>query len=74
MKKLTRRQLYFVKQKIIGLAMIIAGTILTLTISEGAPFMLFVVIGLWFLLSKDMIWIDDYHDEVEDRKRMRRRS
>ena len=74
MKNLSRRQRYFVKQKLIGLLCTVAGVILTLTISEGAPFMLFTVYGLWLLLSKRMLWIDDYFYEVEDRKRRRRRS
>lgn len=74
MKKLTRRQRYFVKQKLIGLLLIVTGTLLTLSISDGAPFMLFVVFGLGLLLTKKMVWIDDYYNEIEDRKRMRRRS
>jgi hypothetical protein len=72
--KLSRKQLYFLKQKLIGLLMFIAGLVLTLNINEGAPFMIFVVIGLWFMISKEMIWIDDYHDKIEGRKRVRGHS
>lgn len=71
---MTRRQRYFMKQKLIGLVMIIFGIIPSLLIDDGNIFMVCVPMGIVLLFTKEMLWIDDYYREVEDRKFRRRRS
>ena len=71
---MTRRQRYFMKQKLIGLAMIILGIIPSFLMEDGNIFIVCVPMGLCLLFTKEMLWIDDYYREMEDRKMERRRS
>ena len=68
---MSRRQRYFMKQKLIGLGMIIigiVGAIITRGIDgSGAILLVFGGIGSILLFTKDMVWMDDYFYEVEER-------
>lgn len=76
---MTRKQKYFMKQKLIGLGMIIVGIIITVLI-EGMGIINYLTLpmGLVMLFTKEMVWMDDYFFEVEKEKefkrKMRRRS
>lgn len=71
---MTRRQLYFVKQKLIGLGMIIMGIVLSLIASDMSIINLFTItFGLWFIFTKQMVWMDDYYNKIEERKERRGR-
>jgi hypothetical protein len=70
---MSKRFKYFLKQKAIGLVMLIASFI-PLLANEGVIIHMFITvpIGLILLFSKSMIIEDDYYFEVQERKaRMR---
>ena len=68
---MSRRKRYFMKQKLIGLMMIImgiVGAIITRGIDgSGAVLLIFGGLGLCMVFTKDMMWMDDYFYEVEER-------
>lgn len=71
---MTRRQNYFLKQKLIGLGMIIVGIIITVLIEDaGVINYLTLPMGLVMLFTKEMIWMDDYFFEMEERKEFKRK-
>ena len=66
---MSRKERYFVKQKLTGLALMIL-TIMWSFICDAVIFgIVGVPIGLWLLFTKEMILIDDYSDEIERRRR-----
>lgn len=68
---MTKRQKYFLKQKLIGLTMILAAIyVACLFNGEGVGVaVLCGLIGSILLFSKDMCWIDEYYYEVENSKK-----
>lgn len=66
---MSRKERYFVKQKLTGLALMIL-TIMWSFICDAVIFgIVGVPIGLWLLFTKDMVLVDDYSDEMERRRR-----
>lgn len=70
---MSKKERYFMKQKLIGLAMILMGVITTI-ISGGDITSLVLVgpIGIMLLTTKRMIFADSYYYEVVERRRLRR--
>lgn len=71
---MTRRQKYFLKQKLIGLSVIILAVLTTvfgpkiLGEAAGSFVLIFLFLGNILLFSKDMVWVDDYFREVEEKE------
>ena len=66
---MSRKERYFVKQKLMGLALIML-TIMWSFICDAVIFgIVGVPIGLWLLFTKEMVIVDDYSDEIERRRR-----
>lgn len=66
---MSRKERYFVKQKLTGLALMIL-TIMWSFICDAVIFgIVGVPIGLWLLFTKEMVLVDDYSDEIERRRR-----
>ena len=67
---MTRKQQYFMKQKLMGLVMIVI-SILCAWIIKGesvvVPIIL-VPLGIILLTEKEMCWIDDYYIEQNSKK------
>lgn len=69
---MSRRKKYFIKQKLIGLAVAIAGLV-SVFIDGDATFALFVIpFGLYMVFSRKMLVTDEYFFEVH--KKNNRRS
>lgn len=62
---MTRKQKYFVKQKLIGLTMVILGFVFGWI---GPFYLITAPIGLSMMFTKEMMWTDDYSLEVERRR------
>ena len=65
-----KRHAYFVKQKLLGLCMVVI-SILIACIVKGESVcvpIVFVPMGLMFIFSKDMYIQDDYYWEVMEKK------
>lgn len=73
---MTKREKYFLKQKLTGLFAMIIALIMSPIFVEYEALICSVALGglgLILLLTKEMILVDDYFMEVEDRKRKGRR-
>jgi hypothetical protein len=71
--KMTRREKYFIKQKLIGILMAILSVLSVIWLGgEAAVALIFVPIGLMLIFSKDMVWMDKYYFEVKQREEERR--
>jgi hypothetical protein len=73
---MTRRQKYFMKQKLFGVVCVILG-ILTLFIPEymdGFFTIMLIGGGILLIFTKDMFIVDDYKLEVEERRELRERQ
>ena len=72
---MTRKQKYFMKQKLFGVLAIIMG-IITLCVPEYADgFFTLILIagGINLLFTKDMVILDNYKLDVEERREEQRR-
>ena len=75
---MTRKQKYFLKQKLIGLAVIILAVLIMmfgpniLGEASGSFVLIFLAGGNILLFSKDMIWVDNYFREVEEKEKEER--
>lgn len=65
---MTKRQRYFLEQKLRGLGMIVGSVLITLIFRGESAVLpaLFVPTGLVFMLTKNMYWQDKYYYEVEE--------
>ena len=72
---MTRRQKYFLKQRLMGLGAIIGSILLTYIFRNvadvGVIMVLLIPLGCVCLFSKDMVITDQYFFEVEERKKRR---
>lgn len=72
---MTRRQKYFLKQKLIGLSVIILAVLImmfgpkVLGEAAGSFVLIFLIGGNLLLFSKDMVWVDNYFREVEEKEK-----
>lgn len=66
---MTRRQRYFVKQKLIGLVAIILGIVTSIVLKGDATFCIIAVpVGLGLIFTRKMVITDDYSLEIERRR------
>lgn len=69
---MTKKQNYFLRQKLVGLIAVIFAVILT-PISIGYEMavgpLLLAAVGLLLMTSKKMLIVDDYYYEVKERRR-----
>lgn len=63
---MNRKQRYFVKQKLIGLGIIIGSIVVGVLINDMTICALEIPIGLGLIFTKDMVWMDDYYYEMEE--------
>ena len=66
---MSRKERYFVKQKLMGLALIILAIMWSFICDAVIFGIVGVPIGLWLLSTKEMVLVDDYSDEIERRRR-----
>ena len=66
---MSRKERYFVKQKLMGLALMILAIMWSFICDAVIFGIVGVLIGLWLLFTKEMLLIDDYSDEIERRRR-----
>lgn len=63
---MTKHQKYFLKQKLIGVAAIVASIMVGLIDPELMVSAIFAVpLGLYLIFTKEMVLLDDYFWEVE---------
>ena len=65
---MTRKQKYYLKQKLIGVVSLIAAVICSLWVERIVPAVILVPYGLLALFLKEMMIMDDYYLEVEEEK------
>ena len=67
---MSKREQYFLKQKLIGVTMIIGSIILALLIKEEAIVIpiICVPLGLILLFEKSMVWIDNFYYEENSKE------
>ena len=73
---MTKRQKYFLKQRLLGLFTIIIAAItmpIALLYEALIATVMLCGVGLMLLLTREMVIVDDYFFEVENRKKSRRR-
>ena len=69
---MTKREKYFLEQKLIGLGVLVLSI---LFIPVGIEFealigsVLLAPLGLWLMVTKQMLIVNDYYDEVQERRR-----
>ena len=65
-----RRRNYFIKQKLMGLLMLILG-VLSVPFLGNATALVFAFgpLGLMLIFTKEMIWMDDYFTEVKGKQK-----
>ena len=61
---LTRKQKYFIKQKLFGLFLIILGVLSCVLTGDGTAMILFLIIGIGVIRTKDMVVMDKYYYET----------
>lgn len=68
---MSRKERYFVKQKLMGLALMMLTIMWSFICDEVIFGIVGVPIGLWLLFTKEMVIVDDYSDEMNERRRRR---
>lgn len=68
---MSRKERYFVKQKLMGLALMILAIMWSFICDAVIFGIVGVPIGLWLLFTKEMVIVDDYSDEMNERRRRR---
>lgn len=70
---MTRRKQYFIKQKLIGVALIAMTVLSGFVLDYNFAMALFgVPVGLYLICTRNMVWMDDYYYEVKRRGEERR--
>lgn len=75
---MTRKQRYYLKQKITGFGFII-GSILLMTFGkdfigpEVGDFMIIIPVGLFMMFTKQRVWIDNYSLEMDRKEELQGR-
>lgn len=66
---MTERQKYFVKQKLIGIAMLLLTAVSWIVLDGDVTIgILYVPIGIYLIFTKKMWVMDDYFLQIEERK------
>ena len=74
MKRLSRRQRYFIKQKLCGIGSILLGLVSPYIMDGDATFGFILMLGgLMLVFTKDMAIDDEYSREVKARREQRER-
>lgn len=60
----TRKQKYFIKQKLLGLLLIIFGVLSCVLTGDGTAMILFLIIGIGVIRTKEMVVMDKYYYET----------
>lgn len=60
-----RKKAYFIKQKLIGAALIVVAILAALTTGSATASFILVPMGLYLIFSKKMLIFDDYFFEVK---------
>lgn len=75
---MTRKQRYYLKQKVAGFGFII-GSILLMIFGkdfigpEVGDFMIIIPAGLFMMFTKQRVWIDNYSLEMDRKEELQRR-
>lgn len=67
-----RMKMYYLKQKMIGLLMVIASVVSVFFDAElgGYMVMTFGLAGLGLMFTRQMVWMDSFYFEVQERREM----
>ena len=65
---MSKRQKYYLKQKLIGVLMLILTAAIVLSLHDATVMFVLVPIGLCLIFSRKMIITDSYFFEVKERK------
>lgn len=65
---MSKRQKYYLKQKLIGVLMLILTAVIVFCLHDATVTVVLVPMGLMLIFSKQMIITDDYFFEVEEKK------
>lgn len=64
-----KHQKYFIKQKLIGVGLLILPLLAYMLMPEAAVIgLISIPMGLVLVFTKQMVWMDDYFWEVEENK------
>lgn len=66
---MTRRQAYFIKQKLIGVGVLLLTAFIVFILKEATIAFLTAPIGLVLIFSRKMIWKDNYYYEVKRKEK-----
>lgn len=74
MKRLSRRQKYFIKQKLYGIGSVLLGLVSPYIMDGDATFGIILILGgLMLMFTKDMAIDDKYAREIKARREQRER-
>lgn len=74
MKRLSRRQKYFIKQKLYGIVSVLLGLVSPYIMDGDATFGIILILGgLMLMFTKDMAIDDKYAREIKARREQRER-
>lgn len=65
---MSKRQKYYLKQKLIGVLMLILTAVIVFNLHDATVSVVLVPMGLMLIFSKKMIITDSYFFEVEEKK------
>lgn len=70
---MTRKQKYFIKQKLMGLILIVGSVLASITLLEGDATitLISIPIGLMMMFSKEMWLVNEYYYEIEEAEESR---
>lgn len=66
---MSKRQKYFLKQKLFGIGLIAIGILLMILSGDGSATIIIFPIGLMLIFSKKMCIIDDYSTNMKTKRR-----
>ena len=70
--KKNKRYYYFRKQKLLGLATVILAIVSVILLGDATVGLLLGGLGLYVMFTKNMVMYDDYYDEVQMKKQLKK--
>lgn len=67
---MSKRNLYFVKQKLIGVLLLVLTAVAVVGTGEATVCLMTVPLGLFLIFTKRMCIIDNYYYEEKERRRL----
>lgn len=67
---MSKRDLYFVKQKLIGVLLLVLTAVAVVGTGDATVCLMTVPLGLFLICTKRMCIIDNYYYEVKERRRL----